>query len=295
MEREWPTQESVLPDTEEEIEEAEREEGRAKRAWVATILVIALAVGGGLGGYWWFFQRLDYNATTVSALLGGNSTRSSEILTASCSSLKTKLVEVSGPISTASSAVQANYAEGLKTEPTFVSQTTDSLTSWAMNLLSTYLGNKVDKIKDQDAVAKDLYTLAAQYCSLTRTPAAVLSDAKALDEQIAQIRVPPADWFGTGYKASEQDPNIAWKWAPEDSFSCGYEADACNAVTIKVFRACPRPISVELGWRDESTGPFLDSDVSQLTGAKTGKVYTVVVRGFDRFYSWAAVKSITCG
>lgn len=260
---------------------------------LATLVVLGL-LGAGYGGYWYMFQRYDYAARSVLALVYANQGRADDIINSGCTALNAKLDSLAGPLAVDRISYELDYTEALGESPR-LGEVESALDDWANGVLRLKMGEKIAKLKYPEQVRESLYTAAGQSCRLSTTPQQVLDSAKALDKVIQAINYPPSNWAGSGWSRSLSDPNIAYRWANRYSYSCNYYAEVCVGIQVKVHRACAYNVRAEVGWKFSTYGSVVDTDTGTVSSARKGRIYTIVINSYLLRYSSVTLNSVSCG
>lgn len=238
--------------------------------------------------------KYDYSASTIEDLFRGNQSRVNDVVLKSCAAIRSKSNQWSDKLDSASLAIKFDYTYALGESSSFRKDIEGDFGTTASDGLRNEMGSKFAKLKYPESVSQSLYMRAGSICSISNSPDSLLASAKTLDSEVNAINYPPYNWEGSDFTRSKQDPNIAWKWTPNNTFSCAYGSRVCQGVSVKVLRPCLHSLRVTLNWSQIKNGSTIDSDSSSRSGARPGSVYTLIVNGYTRYYSWVDLGSLKC-
>lgn len=262
-----------------------------KIAAMVLVPILLLTLGG--AGYWFINVRVDYGSKTVSGVLLNNSSRVDKLISNSCSSLKSEVEEVYSTQTALSASLYLDYSQALSLESNNFSNLMSTLNAWAGKILQASLGDRASKLRFPVMVKRDLVQRATEDCDLTSAISRSESKAKNLDKEITSIKY-PGSWQPDDYWQSDEDPNIAWKWASQYSYSCNSFSDGCIRILILAKRDCPGSIGVRLGLMYTRGGTVQDYESGTVYDVSKGRVYGLTVTHYGYEYDWWKVESITC-
>lgn len=262
-----------------------------KIAAIVLLPILLLTLGG--AGYWFINVRVDYAAKTIAGVLLNSSSRTDKLISNSCSSLESEVDLVYTNHTTLAASIYLDYSQALSLESNHSSEFVNTLNTWAGNILKANLGDRASKLQFVQLVKRDLVQQVTRACDLTSRVSEAESKARGLDEEIRNINS-PGSWEPDDYWQSNQDPNIAWKWAPNYSFSCSSYSDGCNRVFIVTKRDCPGSVNVKFGLLYTRDGSTQENEYGSINDVLKGRVYGLTVTHYGYEYDWWRVESVTC-
>lgn len=266
---------------------------RTKAIATAVVATVVLALGG-YGAYWSIALRYDVEATTVSGLVLGHDWRVDRLVSTSCPTFEDNLAEIDDVVSTMETVLQLDYTEGLGQPSNLVASARTRMMEWATNNLELQLGETFSELTSADDIARNLVDVAAERCGGDVTPVSLYAAAGEVDDTIRAINNPPMNWEGSNYNQSSEDPNIAWRWAPSGTYSCGY-GDGCWKIYIKVHRSCPNAVNLEFDMMAYQNGTVWDTEYESLYDVRKGRTYSVMIYNDSWLIDWGRISSLTCG
>ena len=263
-----------------------------KRA-ITLIVTASLMLGLGGGGYWYSFVRYDYSATTLSAFMSNNSSRVNAFVENSCPSLDSLASDLTEEIIYLDVSIDLDYTDALYQQSNWVSQTSTKYSTWAANYFRSELGENYAKLDKPTALETQLITQAEEICQPETAKATVLKLAGDLDSAIRKIKS-PGNWEPNDYYQSDEDPNLAWRWAPSYSYSCNYFADGCMRVYVRANISCPGRVKVALTQHYSEYGSALDTEYGYISNVRRGSTFTITINNYGTYYRWWGMDSLTC-
>jgi hypothetical protein len=260
---------------------------------VLSILIPAILLSVGGGTYWFLFQRIDSGAKTVSGLFLDSTSRTERFISSTCPSLNSQLSESKDKLSSNSIAIGFDYTIALSLSADFATQLNSDLQTWASNVLQSKIGGKVDNLEYRDLVLRDLVQEASSRCNPEESLEEIEADSRELDNQVDDIKN-PGSWEPSGYYQSSEDPNIAWRWAPDYSYSCGYSTDGCIRILFTTRLKCVGDIDVTMGLLYTRNGSIQEREYESLSGVNKRQIYGLTVNHYGYEYDWWRVESISC-
>lgn len=253
--------------------------------------ILLLSVAG--TGYWFVFKRIDYSAKTISGLFLNSESRANRVIENSCPSLENAIRSNSSDIYAKNAAIIYDYTEALGLDSNHRTLLTGSLNTWASNVLSAEIGDRASKLRFSSFVKKDLIDQANRKCDPSVSVSELESDARDLDSTIEEINY-PGSWEPDDYSQSDEDPNIAWKWAPKNSYYCSSYSDGCIRLYIISNLECRGSVSARLGLMYTSGGSIQEYEYGSLSDVVPGRVYGLTVTHYGYEYDWWRLDTLTC-
>jgi hypothetical protein len=238
-------------------------------------------------------KRIDSGAKTVSGLFLNSASRTESFISSTCPSLNSQLSESWNKISSNSLAIGFDYTNALSLSGDFSSQINSDLQTWASNVLQSKIGGKVEKLQYRNLVLRDLIQVASSRCNPEESLEEIEADARELDNKVDDIKN-PGSWEPNGYYQSSEDPNIAWRWAPGYSYSCGYSTDGCIRILFTTRLKCVGDIDVTMGLLYTRNGSIQEREYESLSGVNKRQIYGLTVNHYGYEYDWWRVESISC-
>lgn len=277
--------------------QAQEELARRKPAWIKVTLIASLVVvllASTFGGYWYFFQRYDYTATTIKALVLGSDARAERFVKANCGGLEQEIGAQMLPIIPAKLAIELDYTEALD-ESSRGGEVRSALENWGSEALQSKLGGRFLKLENPESLAINYYQSASTACGLNGDLDELFGAVKELDDQIFNINNPPSNWEGYSFTRSSTDPNIAWDWMPHGSVSCSSYGEGCWGIYVKVNRNCPGTVTLKLDMKYSSYGSVVDSGYASIDYARKGNLYRLVINTYDDWVQTGSIDYVSCG
>ena len=260
---------------------------------VAIILVPVLLLLLGGGTFWFTSVRVNNEAKTLSDLFFASESRTEKFVSDSCPSFKAKLDSTNSEISAKSISINFDYTEALDSYGMNTSYVDVTFENWADDLLSAKLGKRANNLKYAKLLQRNILKEVEQFCNFPRKIQSIFAQARKLDNTIDDIKN-PGNWQPDGFWKSDEDPNIAYRWAPNYSYSCSSASDGCVRVQIVTRLKCKGSVNVKLGLmytRDGSVQDYEYGDISYLT---PGRVYGLTVNHYGYEYDWWRFDSVYC-
>jgi len=260
---------------------------------IALITVPVVLITLGIGAYWFTTSRVNAGARNISELLLNDESRIQEFLAGSCPSYTAKLNDIFREVENKKYNIDFDYTEALELEGTNTEEARDNLDVWSQEFLESRIGGRASKLENENYVKQDLIKEIENFCELPLTMSEVIASAINLDSTILKINS-PGNWQPDGFFTSDEDPNIAWRWAPNYSFSCSAISDGCNRIQVVTKLKCVGSVDVKMGLLYSRTGPSQENEYGNLTDVVPGRTYNLTINHYGYEYDWWRVETISC-
>ena len=258
---------------------------------IVLIPLLLLILGG--GAYWFTSLRVNLEARDITGLLLNSDSRVEKFVSDSCPSFKTKLDETYRNLLSKSVAVNLDYTEALNLSETNAGEADSVFEIWSQDFLASKLGKKAAKLKYANYVERDLLKQVESFCKLPRKMNSVISYARQLDQTIDDIKS-PGYWQPDGFYRSDEDPNIAWRWAPKSSYYCSSATDGCIRIQLVTRLECRGSIDAKMGLMYTNGGSIQDYEYGDISDVSPGRVYGLTINHYGYEYGWWRLESISC-
>jgi hypothetical protein len=198
-----------------------RKNFRKKIKLISLIAFISIAIPFAYFGYT-AYTGPNYAGTTIEEVFKNREDQIAQVVQPACTVGKSEITSAENDIEYTSEAILDDYhvALGFGVSAPSTDDVRSKIRGELEKQLKAVLGEKYIKLEKPGSVVSSSIDSALEFCKLEEPLNDLKGRAAKLAKAINAIQS-PGSWASSGYYYDDEDPNMAYKWAPKSSFPNG--------------------------------------------------------------------------